>query len=155
MKPSVLSRRVKQQELTVFNYLQGVLGCILILTAGCAATYDFTVPDGHPAKGDVHEPAYEPSQTLVESDPVETRPARSEHWDEEENEHEHHHDENHHDHGHHHNEQDLIKPQGAHKFSPLSRIPDFERLILSGYPYSHLPIYPNIQPASKSNGCRF
>lgn len=108
MKQPGLSKKVKQQEATVFTYLPGTVGCILILTAGCAAPYDFTVPDGHPASADVQESAYEPSQTLVESEPVEKRPARSEHWDEEDDEHEHH--DHHHDHedndDHHHDEHD-------------------------------------------------
>jgi len=69
---------------------------------GCNSTYEFTAHDGHPATLDVYEPTYKPSQTSVKTDQIETQPARSKQWideneeEEKEEEHDHKHDQNHH-----------------------------------------------------------
>jgi hypothetical protein len=96
----------------------------------------------------VHEPAYEPSQTLVKTDPVHTQPARSEHWDEDDEEHEHHHD--HHDHENH-DDDDMMKLQGAVKFNSPFLFSDSESLAVWLHPFllNHIT---NRQPKARATG---
>lgn len=95
MRQTGLTLRVRSQKVKIGTFLPVIVGCILFLTTGCTATYEFTIPDGHPAKTDTYEAVYEPSQTLLKTDPIDTQPARSEYWDDE----------------------DMKKPQGALKFN--------------------------------------
>jgi len=104
MKQPGSAAKVKKVNVSILTCLTGTVGCILILAAGCTSSYEFAAPDDHPARRDADVPAYYPSQTIVESDPVVKHPAQSEHWDDDEHEHDHHdHD---HDHDHHHEDDD-------------------------------------------------
>jgi len=66
---------------------------MLILVAGCGAAFEFSEPEGHPARTDISVAEYHRSDTLSKVRPVETQPARSTEWDEEEemDHHDHHH----------------------------------------------------------------
>lgn len=127
------------QKVKIRTLLPAIIGCFLFLTAGCTATYELTIPDGHPTKADLYEPSYEPSQTLVKTDPVDTRPARSEQWDDEEEEHEHHHDENHH-HDHPQNDEGLMEQKGALRFNSLFHLPNSKSLTAWKHSFSLNPI---------------
>jgi hypothetical protein len=51
----------------------------LLLTA-CAAIELTPVPDGHPANPQARSAVLTPSVTLSDPEPIDPRPARSEHW---------------------------------------------------------------------------
>lgn len=58
-----------------------LLSLIGLLLMGCATAYELSpVPPGHPASTDAGEASVERSQTLVQAEPVDPQPARSEHW---------------------------------------------------------------------------
>jgi hypothetical protein len=83
-----------------------------LLLMGCATNYELpTPPPAHPANLLSPEPVIERSQTLAPPEPVDPKPARSEHWARHEGEDEavHEHGENeqdepYHDHGHDHDQ---------------------------------------------------
>jgi len=60
--------RVRSQKKKIGTALAVTVVSILFFTTGCSATYEFTIPDKHPAKADLYELPYEPSQTLVKTD---------------------------------------------------------------------------------------
>lgn len=62
---------------------------MLFLINGCTATFEFTEPAGHPARTDISAAEYRPSKILLKATPVETKPARSTEWDDEEEMHHH------------------------------------------------------------------
>lgn len=99
--------------------LQMVFIAGLLILSACAGPQITPFPEGHPADPGLREPTVERSMTLADPDPVDTAPARSEHFDNndhDENDHDPHdpndhdsngHDHNGHDHnGHHHNDHD-------------------------------------------------
>lgn len=66
---------------------------MLFLITGCNATFEFTEPPGHPARTDISVSEYHPSEILLKARPVDSEPARSIEWDDEEEMH--HHDNEH------------------------------------------------------------
>ena len=111
------------QKAWMYIFLPLVIGCIL-LNLGCTSTYEITVYEGHPATLDVYEPAYKPSKTLAKTDPIDTEPARSDQWSDEDKEHEH--DQNHH-HGSSFNPGGLTNKEGIIKLKAFSPFCKFER----------------------------
>lgn len=66
---------------------------MLFLVIGCSTTFEMTESPGHPARTDISAAEYRPSKILSKAGPVETNPARSTEWDDEEEMH--HHDNEH------------------------------------------------------------
>jgi len=62
---------------------------MLFLVNGCTATFEFTEPAGHPARTDISATEYRASKILLKASSVETKPARSTEWDDEEEMHHH------------------------------------------------------------------
>ena len=65
---------------------------VFFLLAGCSVTFEFTEPPGHPARTDIFTAEHHPSEILLKASPVETKPARSTEWDDEEEMHHHDHE---------------------------------------------------------------
>ncbi len=61
--------------------LQIVFIAFLLSLSACAAPDIKPFPEGHPANADLPEPTLERSMTLADPEPVDTAPARSEHFD--------------------------------------------------------------------------
>jgi hypothetical protein len=53
----------------------------LLIFSACATPRIMPFPEGHPADPGLREATVERSMTLADPDPVDTRPARSEHFD--------------------------------------------------------------------------
>ena len=61
--------------------LQMIFIAGLLILSACAGPQITPFPEGHPADPGLREPTVERSMTLADSDPVDTAPARSEHFD--------------------------------------------------------------------------
>ena len=69
----------------------GTIGFALAIT-GCASPYEAVpVSSGHPAHADTAPAPMDRSQTLADVEPVQTEPARSQHWADEAEAHDHEH----------------------------------------------------------------
>lgn len=80
----------------------------ILLLAGCATTYELSpAPPGHPAYAEAPETSAEPSRTLADAEPIDPRPARSEHWAKRAEEHQAH---DHHKHMRHEAQQPEVAP---------------------------------------------
>ena len=62
-------------------FLQMIFIAGLLTLGACAGPHIPPFPEGHPADTGLREPTTERSMTLADPDPVDTAPARSEHFD--------------------------------------------------------------------------